>query len=340
MHLKRYTLASLILIAAVGFYVYKTVSPGNYTLELLGINISLPIAVWVIIPMILLYLASFFHMLYFGFKDYLRRKRIARDIDKLADALFWDILKSPKKHNYTDKEIRRIGVVLDNGCDDFTKVDKKKCHEHIRDAIDLIVAIGHGEYVDLKKLKISLDKSNPYQIQNWLNLLAHEPQKVEEILKKSESYDPKVVHAAIRIFVESANAQQIEKYAEFIDIDALKYMLDTLQNRDEKDKIPLTTIEKLIERNHPGDCDYLDIARKLSKLYTPHEILALFEKLIRHDDKAFKAYLYVLIEFEMLDKANEILQDTQRGEYLDFKAFLDLRKAGKHYPAELLLHQC
>ncbi len=338
MHLKRYTLASLILIAAVGFYVYKTVSPGDYTLELLGVNISLPIAVWVMIAMGLLYMASFFHMLYFGFKDYLRKKRIARDIEKLADALYWDILKSPKPHNYTDREIRKIGVVLDNGCDDFTKVDRKKCHEHIRDAVDIIVAIGHGEYVDLKK--IPLDKSNPYQVQNWLNYLAHEPEKAEEILKKSESYDPKVVHTAIRLYVEKATEQQLEKYADFIDIDVLHHLLDTMEARDEKSRISLTTIEKLLERNNPDDCDYLRIARKLSKLYTPHELLALFEKLVRHDDKALKAYIFTLIEFEMLDKANEILQDTQRGEYLDFKAFLDLRKAGKHYPIELLLRQC
>jgi len=42
----------------------------------------------------------------------------------------------------------------------------------------------------------------------------------------------------------------------------------------------------------------------------------------------------------MLDKANELLEETQRGEYLDFKAFLDLRRAGKHYPINLLLPQC
>ena len=338
MHLKRYTLAAIILIAAVGFYVYKTVSPGTYNLELMGVNVSLPIAVWVIIPMVLLYLASFFHMLYFGFKDYLRKKRIARDIDKLADALYWDILKSPKKHGYTDKQIRKIGVVLDNGCDDFTKVDKKKCHEHIRDAIDLVVEIGHGEYVDLKKM--ALEKSNPFVIKNWLNYLQHEPEKSEEILRKSESYDAKVVHAAIRLFVEKANEQQLEKYADFIDLDVLMHLLDTMESREEKERISLATIEKLLVKNHPEDCDYLRLARKLSKLYTPHELLALFEKLVRQDDKAFKAYIFTLIEFEMLDKANELLQDTQRGEYLDFKAFLDLRKAGKHYPIELLLRQC
>ena len=338
MHLKRYTLASIVLIAAVSFYVHKMVSTGTYTLELFGINISLPIAVWSVIPMTLLFLASFIHILYYGIKDYLRRKRVSRDIDKLADALFWDILKEPKKHNYTDKEIKKIGVVLDMGCDNLLKVDKKKCNEHIRDAIDLVTAIKHGEFVELKK--INLDKSNPYEIQNWLNFLKAEPTRAEEILRKSESYDPKVVNEAIKIFVESANEHQLEKYAHLIDNDVMMHILDTMKKRDDKDRISLELIDKLLMQKSFADCDYLLLARKLSKLYTPHALLSFFEKLVAKDERAFKAYIFILIEFEMLDRANELLEDTQPDEYLDFKAFLDLRKAGKHYPINLLLQQC
>jgi hypothetical protein len=338
MHLKRYTLASIILIVAVSIYVYKMVSTGTYTLDLFGVNISLPIAVWSIVPMALLFVASFIHILYYGFKDYLRRKRVSRDIDKLADALFWDILKEPKKHNYTDKEIKQIGVVLDAGCEEFLKVDKKACHEHIRDAIDIITSIKHGEFVDLKKM--NLDKSNPYEIQNWLNFLKAESTRAEEILRKAESYDQKVVDEAIKIFVESANEHQLEKYAHLINSSALMHLLDTMSKRDEKDRVSLEAIDKLLMQKSLSNCDYLLLARKLSKLYTPHAILSFFEKLVAKDERAFKAYIFILIEFEMLDRANELLEDTQHDEYLDFKAFLDLRKAGKHYPINLLLQQC
>ncbi|WP_201353607.1 hypothetical protein [Hydrogenimonas urashimensis] len=338
MHLKRYTLASIVLIALVGTYIYHMVTKGDYTLNLMGVNVTLPIAVWVIIPMVLLYLASFLHMLYYGFKAYMRRKRVTKDIEKLADALYWDVLKSPKKHHYMDKRVKPVGVVLDNGCDDFTKVDKKLCHERVRDAIDIITAIKHGEVVDIAKLK--LDKSNPYAIQNGLNILKHEPQKAEEILRRAESYDPKVVKEAIMIFVEKANEQQLEKYLDFIDKEVLMHMLDTMDERDEKNKVSLVLIEKVLMKIAPSDCDYMILSRKLVKHYTPNELLAFFEKLVGQDEKAFKAYIFTLIEFEMLDRANELLQDTQRGEYLDFKAYLDLRKSGKHYPIDLLLNQC
>ncbi|WP_353663027.1 hypothetical protein [Hydrogenimonas sp. SS33] len=339
MHLKRYTLASLLLMAIVGWYVYQAISPADYTLTILGEKITLPLAVWVVVPMALLFLASFFHMLYYGYKAYRRRRKVTNDIEKLADALYWDILKSPKKHNYADPRIRPVGVVLDAGCDDFTKVDKKACHEKVRDAIDIVTAIKHGEVLETEKLK--LDKSNPYAVQNGLNMLKHEPQRAEEVLRRMPYYDKRVIKEALKIFAEEASPQQLDRYIEQIDRDVLMHIVDTMEKREEKNRIPLDMLGRVLTTQVQLDeCDYMILSKKLVKHYTPHELLAFFEKLAGKDEKAFKAYLFTLIEFEMLDKANELMQDTQRGEYLDFKAYLDLRKAGKHYPIDLLLTRC
>jgi hypothetical protein len=338
MHLKRYTLAAVLLIAAVGTYVYQAVTTAEYTLDILDMHITLPIAVWVVVPMALLYFASLFHMMYYGYRAYRRRRRVTRDIEKLADALFWDVLKAPRKHNYTDPRIKPIGAVLDFGCDDFTKIDKKGIPEQVRDAVDVITAIKHGEVVDLSKYK--LDKSNPYAVQNGINMLKHEPERAEEVLRRVPYYDKAVIHEAIRIFVEKASDQELERYLEFVDIDVLMHLLDTYEGRDEKNRISLATIEKIIAHVEPDACDYMILSRRLVKYYTPHELLAFFEKLVGRDEKAFKAYVFTLLEFEMLDRANELLQDTQHGEYLEFKAYLDLRKSGKHYPIDLLLEQC
>ena len=338
MGLQRYIFGSLVLMGLVGFYVHKMVTQDDFALEVFGIHITLPIAVWIVVPMAILFIASFFHISYYGIKNYFRKKRVTRDIDKLADALYWGILKEPKKHHYFDKRIKKIGAALDVGCDAILKADKSKCHDRIRDALDMAGGIKHGEFVDLKK--INLDKSNPYEIQNWLNFLKAEPNRAEEILRKSESYDPKVVNESIRVFVESANEHQLEKYAHLIDNDVMMYILDIMKKRDDKDRISLELIDKLLMQKNFADCDYLLLARKLSKLYTPHALLSFFEKLVSRDERSFKAYIFILIEFEMLDRANELLEDTQPNEYLDFKAFLDLRKAGKHYPIDLLLQQC
>jgi len=338
MHLKRFTLAAAILIAAIGYYVHQAVTQAEYTLKILDFQVTLPIAVWVVVPMVILYIAAFFHMLYYGYKAYRQRKRVTRDIEKLADALFWDILKSPRRHNYTDRRIRPVGVVLDAGCDDFTKVDKKQIPEQVRDAIDVVTAIRHGEVLDLARYK--LDKSNPFMIQNGLNMLRQEPERAEEVLRRTPYYDQKVVKEALKIFCRTATDQQIERYLDQIDKEIFMEMLDSLETREEPNRFSLATIEKIITNISPTACDYMIISRRLVKYYTPNELLALFEKLASSDEKAFKAYIFTLLEFEMLDKATELLQDTQRDEYLEFKAYLDLRKTGKHYPIDLLLQQC
>jgi len=108
-------------------------------------------------------------------KGYLQKRRVERDISKLSDALYWDILKSPRQHAYDDKEIRKIGVVLDQGFDDLSGVDKSKCDERVKSALEMVEAIGRGEFVDMKK--VSLDKSNPYVVKNWLNFLDTEPER-------------------------------------------------------------------------------------------------------------------------------------------------------------------
>ncbi|MCF6201885.1 MAG: hypothetical protein L3J42_07175, partial [Hydrogenimonas sp.] len=302
MHIKRYTLASIVLIAAVGGYVYYMITKDTYTVELLGVNVSLPIAVWIVVPMALLYIASLFHMLYYGFKGYLQKRRTERDLAKLSDALYWDILKAPKKHSYDDREIRKIGVVLDSGCEDFFGVDKSECDERVKEALEMVEAINRGEYVDMKK--VSLDISNPLVVKNWLNFLKNEPARAEEILRRPESYDKRVVHEALKIFVESASESQLEKYKEMIEIDTLLHLLDTMKDEDkEKPRISLEFLETLLETMDVSEEDYLQIAQRLSKLYTPDEVLRFFEKRVAADENAFKANIFVLIEFEMLDKA-------------------------------------
>ncbi len=339
MQIKRYMFAALLLMAGVWYYVQKMVSDGAYSLEIFGVHVTLPIAVWAIVPMGLLFLASIFHMAYYGFKAYMRRRRVSKDVEKLADALFWAILKSPKKHNYFDKRIKPVGAVLDNGCDDFSHLEKNRVHDVVRDAIDIVGAVNHGEVLDLSKYK--LEKSNPFVIRNHLNMLQKEPERAEEVLRRAPYYDAKVLKEAMLIFVESANENDIDRFGELMDKAVLMRLLESLGARQEKGTLPsLGAIERWIEKIGPDGRDYMRIAGKLTKFYSPNELLAFFERLSAKDDKAFKAYLLTLLEFEMLDRANELLQDTHADEYLEFKAYLDLRKTGKHYPIDLLLQTC
>jgi hypothetical protein len=59
--------------------------------------------------------------------------------------------------------------------------------------------------------------------------------------------------------------------------------------------------------------------------------------LSEHNDDAMEGYLYTLYDLQMIDTANEILNNTANNDYLIFKAYRDLKKANKHYDIAIFL---
>ena len=77
MKLGLYTFAALALIAIMGVVTY-TINPNHYIIEMMGINFNFPIAVWVILPMVLLFLFTVGHMLFYGLRNYFQIKKRIR----------------------------------------------------------------------------------------------------------------------------------------------------------------------------------------------------------------------------------------------------------------------
>ena len=85
--------------------------------------------------------------------------------------------------------------------------------------------------------------------------------------------------------------------------------------------------------------DYLALAKNYETILKPDQIIALFEKLSLELEEAIPAYLHVLFEYEMIDKAREVLANTKDNEYSAFKALLDLKEVGKHYNLEAISYK-
>ena len=63
MYIKRYTISVILFVLLLGWYVYGFVTQESIEIGFLGFSLpSMPIAVLVIIPLILLYVATVFHM--------------------------------------------------------------------------------------------------------------------------------------------------------------------------------------------------------------------------------------------------------------------------------------
>jgi len=84
MYIKRYTITSLILIALVGWYVYAYVTQETIGIELFGVLLpSLSVAIWVVIPLFVLYIASVMHMSFYSMLGNFRIRKYDKDMTKL-----------------------------------------------------------------------------------------------------------------------------------------------------------------------------------------------------------------------------------------------------------------
>lgn len=331
MHLKRYTVISILLIGALGIYIY-TLTESTYTLEMFEIPLTFPVALWVVLPLLVYYVASVMHMLFYGFRNYRLIRRYTKDIESLSDAIFWGILHAPKSHKYDIEPIRRIGKVLDAGCEGLNKVSATLCDEHVQKALETVRDIEAGNNVDLKKL--GLDKENPIVVSNCLNLLAAEPLRSEEILRQPEKYSKEVVKKSLMIFSETANEQQVRKYADLYDLDIIVHWLHAMVG---KTVYPVDVVKFLMEKLTLSEAGYVRIAKSMKPLYMPDTLISFFKEQSNQELEALPAYLYILAEFEMVDTMKEIVLESGKEEFLPYRAYLDLREAGKRYPIELFL---
>lgn len=81
--------------------------------------------------------------------------------------------------------------------------------------------------------------------------------------------------------------------------------------------------------------DYVELAKRMKGFFNPDAWLKYFENLTSYDENADLGYFYVLCDLEMIAQVEQKLSNTQKEEFLNIKAFIDLRKQGKNYPLEL-----
>ncbi len=86
MGLKKYIAFSILLIVLVGGYVYS-ILPGAYEVKVMEYALTLPIYVWIGLPIALLFIGSLLHMFFYGFKVYLRNRSILRDEENILESI-------------------------------------------------------------------------------------------------------------------------------------------------------------------------------------------------------------------------------------------------------------
>lgn len=333
MRLGLYIFAAFVLIGIVGAFTY-TLNPDHYTMELMGINFNLPIAVWVILPMIILFLFTVTHIVFYGLKNYFLLKKWEKDTNTLEDALYWSLVNEPKKQKYGINDIGNVACILEK-----TSFDVSDNLEHLSPrlshAVNIIQKIKKGEYVDLKEEKMAkvFNAGNPILIQNRLNRLETDEKFSEDVMKSTSEYSPAVRAQALEVFARKENFTNAQKFAKVFDVKNFLLMLNRVNSEDNLELSPeiLTEFVQVLDLSCSN---FVDMAMVTKKYFKPEENLTLFRNFQKDNEKAQNAYLYLLFEYELLEQVGVYFEEHEEDEFMKFRAFYELKNMDTKYRLE------
>ena len=331
MKLSLYSIAAITFIVLIGAFVY-TLDLGSYRLDIL--NITLPITLWILLPLVLLFFLSIAYMLFYGMTTYFQIKKWKKDASTLEDGLYWSLVNEPKNQKYTMGEIGSSAVLL-NKASLSVSDNIEGLSPRLAKVVNTIQKIKSGEYVDLKEEKMVkvFKTGNPILVKNRLNHLESDEKFVETVMRSSSDYSKAVQQEALNVFSHKENFEKARKYTKIFDVKNFLVMLNRVNQEDDlglnKD-ILATFVEDL-----KLSCeDYVKTAEVTKKYFKPDENLALFKKFQKEDDKAQNAYLYLLFEYELMDQIGAFLEEQEENEFIKFRAFYQLKNNHSKYKLE------
>ncbi|MDD2697753.1 MAG: hypothetical protein PHF17_03025 [Arcobacteraceae bacterium] len=325
MGFKKYIIASFVFLMIVAAYVYS-IDNSEFTVKIveLGINKTLPIYIWIITPALFLFFATIIHMLFYGTKSYLQRSTIKKDISKLSMIINDRLLDKTSSLSLKTPSLKEIADVLNTV--EFKLTKQSETSPLIESTLKIITDIENGKYIPHKDLKLPVN--NIWAIKNTKNRLLNDENFAIEVIKDVE-YPTDLIEMAFDIALENKPVETVKRITESTNL--TKNMIKKLLLKD-SEQLSLTNGEifNYITNHAFTNKELIAIAKNYKKTMAPEQLIHLFDDLSSKNEDFTTSYLFVLFEYQMIDKAREILVNSQKNEYVLFKALLDLKDSGKY----------
>jgi hypothetical protein len=340
MYIKRYTIAAFIWIALVGWYVYAYVSHDSMSIDIFGVHMPiLPLAVWVIAPLVVLYLASVFHMAFYSMLGSFRLRGYEKDFEKIIDAIIEAYLgKKIRSYTFKTERYRLLGRLLEQSTIiPHPELVGSTGNEKIDKVLRIIDDIKRGHVVDLKPYNLLPD--NPLMIQNEKNRFKKGDISAADILGNCTKYAEEFCKYIYTEYVKTASLQNILKYKAFLTKESFHEITARINSDLHTLTISNDELLELIKKLDMTKEDYIELSKTLSKAgMIPEQRMKLFEILSNenHED-VMDAYLFTLFDLEMIGLADEILQNAHPDEFENFRAYRALKECGKNFSIYLFV---
>ncbi len=334
MGIKKYIGFGLLFILLLGVFVYSF-EGGKYTLSLVDVPIRLPIAVWVILPVIMLFLMSVLHLFFYGTKNMVVLRRVKKDGEKFTEAAKQALLGKEINTEYKSEIFKLPGAILPLLNADPYKAKKYRIYDDdIQDILEAKERLENGEVVDLDSYH--LKDANPYVIQNARNKLAEDKTYATTILKRCDNKT--LCKEAFLEFATYAPLEEMQKY----EIEPSREVFDIMISRIGAEENPLeisdeAMITYLKALDYESD-DFVAMLKKLRLKMAPDDLARLAEKLSHEfPEKSAEGYLYVMFDLQMIDNAREFLVNAPEDAYQKFRYLLFLKEQGRNFDTELFV---
>jgi len=329
MGLKKYILGSVILVLAVFGYSFS-LKLGDYKVALFNHALTLPIAVWIVIPVLVLFILSTLHILFYGTKNYFTIKAITKDNESLTTLINKKLLNESSKLNFQNHNIKEVASIIEQLDIDITNSDFSSDNKIINKTIDQIFKINSGKYISTKELKLSND--NPLMIKNFKNRIEQDVEFALEVVQKNKNYPKIILKSAFTQVLKNKSITTIKKLLDTVPFDEEMVVALLKKDGEQDNKFAMSNdqILNIIKKVKLTNTQLIQVTKNYKTLMSPDQILKFLEDLSAQNEEYTLAYLYALAEYEMVDKMRDILDNSTATEFIPFKALVDLKDSGKN----------
>ena len=329
MKTRKFLVYCIIYTAVVAGLTYS-LNSSDFTFELLGQAITLPVAVWVALPVAVLALLAILHIAYHGYAFYRYKKWIKKD-----SQLYKDLAKETLLGFDSNKEFKtdayKIASQVTRSISPWNEFKEMGVDDaELNNIMQTIKSIKNNEIVDLKKFRLA--KDSKINILNELNKIEQLPTYYLDLLKNHDLNDT-LKKAAVAKLIKTANFSDIKR----ANLDLSSEEIMTIIARFVNDEIDLSSDEifGLLNNAKVTKAQYDKAAIMLRNKLKPDAFIGIFEKLKSIHADADEAYVYALFELQMLDKVREAIEGSDPDEFKEIKVLLFLRDNGKMVPSSL-----
>ncbi len=334
MTFKYYPLVILILGALLGFYIYNlTDSTFALTFPFSDLTYDMPVALWIVMLVYVFFFISIIFIFSERLQRFLERNATNNDkkifVQKIKNRI---IEKEDDNLNLKTNLFKELGSIID-GLNITPKPHITNCkNPQIKKLFVMYENLLNGEEIDIHQFGIP-QTSSLYML-NMKNSITKNYKNGLSIIK-NKNYIYELKKFAFIAMLNNADSKEIEKYKNQISYDKEIVLVAIECMINQRISFSVQEIGIMCRNTKFTKEDYLHCAKISKGKINPSEWIKIFEYLADNDENAENAYFYVLFELEMLEVAKNRLKSHPLQDFLNVRAYLDLKIAGKTYSTDL-----